>query len=123
MFALSRLIFPETKILPLAGNELVVNTVEESNQKQSKSLEQMVQLEKKWRTPGETDPWVKKLLNNSCSKYLKNIQRKDDPLYLEIFVMDKYGCLVAASAKTTDYWQGDEAKFIKSFNKNLILSY
>jgi hypothetical protein len=33
----------------------------------------------------------------------------------EIFLTDKYGCNVAVTNKTTDFWQGDEDKFLKSF--------
>lgn len=36
--------------------------------------------------------------------------------YAEIFVMDNQGANVAMTDKTSDYWQGDEAKFKKSFN-------
>jgi hypothetical protein len=38
------------------------------------------------------------------------------PYFDEIFVMDNQGANVAMTDKTSDYWQGDEAKFIKSFN-------
>jgi hypothetical protein len=30
--------------------------------------------------------------------------------------MDNLGANVAMSDKTSDYWQGDEAKFVKSYN-------
>lgn len=30
--------------------------------------------------------------------------------------MDDQGALVCATAKTTDYWQGDEAKWQRAFN-------
>ncbi len=35
----------------------------------------------------------------------------------ETFVMDNQGALVCATAKTTDYWQGDEAKWQRAFNE------
>ena len=35
--------------------------------------------------------------------------------FSEIFVMDNLGANVAMSDKTSDYWQGDEAKFKESF--------
>lgn len=37
------------------------------------------------------------------------------PEYAEIFVMDNQGANVAMSDKTSDYWQGDEDKFVRSF--------
>jgi len=33
----------------------------------------------------------------------------------EVFVMDAHGLNVASSGVTSDYWQGDEAKFQKTF--------
>ena len=35
---------------------------------------------------------------------------------VEIFVMDNQGANVCMTAKTGDYWQGDEAKFWNSYN-------
>jgi hypothetical protein len=40
---------------------------------------------------------------------------KDDPLVVEAFVMNDRGTLVCSMAETTDYWQGDEAKWQKTF--------
>jgi hypothetical protein len=54
-------------------------------------------------------------MENECGKYLRKIQASA-PYYAEIFVMDNQGANVAMSDKTSDYWQGDEAKFIKSYN-------
>ena len=33
----------------------------------------------------------------------------------EVFIMDAQGLNVAASAVTSDYWQGDEAKFQQTY--------
>ena len=35
----------------------------------------------------------------------------------EVFVMDAQGLNVAASGPTSDYWQGDEAKFQETYLK------
>lgn len=65
-------------------------------------------------TPGIAD-YMQALMDNECGKYLRKIQASA-PYYAEIFVMDNLGANVAMSDKTSDYWQGDEAKFIKSYN-------
>jgi hypothetical protein len=36
--------------------------------------------------------------------------------YGEILLMDNQGALVCASVKPSDYWQGDEPKWIRAFN-------
>jgi hypothetical protein len=54
-------------------------------------------------------------MDSPCGKHLRDIQDSAD-YYAEIFVMDNQGANVAMIDKTSDYWQGDEAKFQKSFN-------
>ena len=49
------------------------------------------------------------------SSYLTAIQASSLGLYTEIFVMDNKGLNAGQSAITSDYWQGDEAKFQKTF--------
>lgn len=77
------------------------------------TLEQVKEKDVKWiATPG-IDDFMKSILDNDCSGYVRNFQKKD-PVYAEIFVMDKNGALVGLTDKTSDYWQGDEDKHIKT---------
>ena len=55
------------------------------------------------------------VLNKPISAFLKAKQEASDGTITEIFVMDDKGLNVGQSATTSDYWQGDEAKFQKSF--------
>ncbi len=48
-------------------------------------------------------------------RYLTRIQAGNLGLYSGMFVMDSVGLNVGQSATTSDYWQGDEAKFQKTF--------
>ena len=98
----------------LGSDPMIVAAVKAENAK-GKTLAQIQELDKKWMaTPGIVD-YMKALLDNECGKYLRKIQASA-PYYAEIFVMDNQGANVAMSDKTSDYWQGDEAKFIKSYN-------
>jgi hypothetical protein len=54
-------------------------------------------------------------LGNTASAYLKEVRAKHQGLLTEIIVMDSLGLNVAQSDLTSDYWQGDEAKFQKSY--------
>ena len=54
-------------------------------------------------------------MDNKCAKRLKTIV-SSKPYLMEIFVMDNMGANVCQTDKTGDYWQGDEAKFTKSYN-------
>jgi len=58
---------------------------------------------------------MKAIMENECGQHLRSIQNSA-PYFAEIFVMDNRGANVAMTDKTSDYWQGDEAKFQKSFN-------
>ena len=55
------------------------------------------------------------LLSNALSSYLKTVKAVSQGLYTEIFVMDNKGLNVGQSDVTSDYWQGDEAKWKKTY--------
>ena len=74
-------------------------------------------LDKKWRAERkeQVQPLVAAVLNNPLSTYLTQIQAASGGLLTEIFVVDNKGLNVGQSAITSDYWQGDEGKFQKTF--------
>lgn len=107
------------KIVPLSKESIIVRTVKEANKEATRTLEEIKQLDNKWRETQGIDGWIGGFLNNPCANYLKEVQKTaiktEKSLYAELFLMDKQGNIVAETNKTTDYWQGDENKFIKSF--------
>lgn len=74
-------------------------------------------LDKQWRAErkADTQPLVAQLYGNPLSAYLTRLQADSAGLYTEIFVMDAVGLNVGQSAVTSDYWQGDEDKWQKTF--------
>ncbi len=54
-------------------------------------------------------------MSSPLSVYLARIQGKSLGLYAEVFVMDKTGLNVGQSSVTSDFWQGDEDKYQKTF--------
>ena len=58
---------------------------------------------------------IKSVLSNDLSKYLHRIKKQNQGLYSEIFVMDNKGLNVGQSDPTSDYWQGDEAKWKETY--------
>ncbi|MGJ3261863.1 MAG: hypothetical protein ACFE0R_01385 [Salinarimonas sp.] len=60
-------------------------------------------------------PLIAATLSSPLSVYLTRIQARALGLYVEVFVTDANGLNVGQSAITSDYWQGDEAKFQKTF--------
>ena len=63
----------------------------------------------------EDKPLISATLSAPLSIYLLRIQARNLGLYTEIFVMDAKGLNVGQSSITGDYWQGDEAKYQKTF--------
>jgi hypothetical protein len=74
-------------------------------------------LDKKWRaqTGASSKPMINELLGRPASKKLVEYRNGGEGLFTEIFVMDNKGLNVAQSDVTSDYWQGDEAKWQKTF--------
>jgi hypothetical protein len=79
--------------------------------------EDILRLDAQWveETRSESQPLISATLSNPVSAYLTRIQAHSAGLYTEIFVMDQYGLNVGQSNISSDYWQGDEAKFQKTY--------
>jgi hypothetical protein len=98
----------------LGTDPVIVKAVKKENAKR-KSLAQIQDMDKKWKaTPGIAD-YMQSMMDSECGRHLRSIQ-SGSTIYAEIFAMDNKGANVAMTDKTSDYWQGDEAKFKKSFN-------
>jgi len=74
-------------------------------------------LDNTWKTEAKSDdqPLIAEILSSPLSSYLLYVQAKSAGLFTEIFVMDKFGLNVGQSSVTSDYWQGDEDKFQKTY--------
>ncbi len=103
-----------SELVKIVSNSVVVAAVEAQNTK-NLSLSKIKEIDKEWQNISGLNDFMIELLNNECSRYLKNLI-KHKPYLVEIFVTDNKGANVAMSNKTSDYWQGDEDKFTKCFN-------
>ena len=109
------------KVVDLAGGELaalgtdpvIVAAVKAENAK-GKSLDAIKELDEKWKGTAGVVDYMQALMDSECGKHLRGLQ-DGKPYYAEIFVMDNQGANVCMTDKTSDYWQGDEAKFKDSF--------
>ena len=96
------------------GTDPVIVAAVRAQNAEGKSLDEIKQMDQKWiDTPGIAD-YMEALMTSACGKRLRDIQNSAE-YFAEIFVMDNQGANVAMTDKTSDYWQGDEAKFKKSF--------
>jgi hypothetical protein len=74
-------------------------------------------LDKQWRTETESaeKPLIARTVESPLSAHLKQVREQAEGLITEIIVMDKKGLNVGVSDVTSDYWQGDEDKWAKTF--------
>jgi hypothetical protein len=76
------------------------------------------ELDTTWRAQADAadQPMIDAALDSEVSGYLMDVQDGSDGLFTEIFVMDAKGLNVGQSDVTSDYWQGDEAKWQQTFS-------
>ena len=60
------------------------------------------------------DPLRQAIVQAPCSVKVRDLV-KEDPLVVEAFVMNDRGTVVCSMVETPDYWQGDEAKWQRTF--------
>ena len=96
----------------------VVAAIKAQNSKHEKLSEaEIISLDKQWRaeTASTSKPLVDAVLASPLSEYLSKVKDSSAGVYTEIFVMDNKGLNVGQSDITSDYWQGDEAKWQKTY--------
>ncbi len=91
----------------------VVRAVRAQNA-QHTSLEEIKRVDTRW-VAGEAEERILQLMANPCAQRLKALLA-GDPAYREALVMDDQGALVCMTGRSSDYWQGDEPKWQRSFN-------
>lgn len=74
-------------------------------------------LDEKWRaeTAEASSPMIDAVLGNALSSWLGDVKEQQGGLVTEVFVTDAKGLNVGLSDVTSDYWQGDEAKFQQTY--------
>lgn len=102
----------------IAQNPVIVAAVAAQNAQTGAYDEaKILELDTQWRAEVDASakPLIDATLATEASKLLAQMQTDSAGLFSEIFVMDAKGLNVAQSTITSDYWQGDEDKFAKSF--------
>ena len=106
------------KIREISQSAELVAAIKAQNEKNA-SLGQadIDKLDKQWRAEVDagSKPMIDGVMGNELSKFLAQKKEASGGLITEAFVMDDKGLNVGQSDVTSDYWQGDEDKFRKSF--------
>lgn len=101
------------KLAATGSDGVIVDAVKAANA-EGKSLDDIKAMDEKWKGHAGTADYMQALMDNACAAKIKEILNSSS-YYAEIFVMDNQGANVCMTSKTSDYWQGDEAKFKESF--------
>ena len=103
-----------TKLTPWGKNPTLIQAVKTQNA-ENLTLDTIKKRDKVWRETSGVDDMMKGMMESAAAKAMYGME-KSEPFYTELFLMDNQGANVAMTNKTSDYWQGDEAKFQKSYN-------
>ncbi|MBB4238139.1 hypothetical protein [Rhizobium esperanzae] len=110
--------YVERQVRPMVETPLVLKAIAEQNVEFGDVSEMdMRVLDETYRSEIDRHhlSMVKLLLDKSVSHYLKTRQDASQGAIVEFFVTDSHGLNVGQSTITTDYWQGDEEKYLKTF--------
>ena len=108
----------ESRIKAAVSDPAIIAAIRAQNDKHAGMSEaDIVALDKKWRAEvgSSSTPTIDPILNGAVADMLRALRDESEGLYTEVFVMDSVGLNVAASDTTSDYWQGDEAKWQQTY--------
>lgn len=109
----------ETQLKAALNDPAVVAAIKAQNEENAALSQADVDaLDQKWRSEVEAGggAMVDETLSSELSGYLKKVKDDQQGALTELFVMDAKGLNVGQSDPTSDYWQGDEAKWQKTFS-------
>lgn len=110
--------FFDANVKSRLGESAVVDAVKEQNAAHAGlTADNIDALDKTWRAEAKAGggDLVDKVLSNELSKFLSALKAQHPDQITEVFVMDNRGLNVGQSDVTSDYNQGDEGKWQKTY--------
>jgi hypothetical protein len=110
--------FAKNTVKQWISDNTVIQAVKAQNAKHAGlSQSDIDNMDKDWRsqTDASSKPMIDAVLGNALSQFLQQQQGAAGGVVTEIFVMDNRGLNVGQSEVTSDFWQGDEAKWQKTY--------
>lgn len=107
-----RLAADAEKLRAWSGEEALVTALRAQNAKNTSQAD-IEKQDKAW-VDGKNEALVRAVTTGACADRLRELAAKQG--YREAFVMDARGAIVCATQRTSDYWQGDEAKWARAFD-------
>ncbi|PYE85371.1 hypothetical protein [Pseudoroseicyclus aestuarii] len=112
--------FLRAQVRSWAQDPRLIDALREANQEHADyDLTEIRRLDQVWleETEQTRQPLIDSVMSNGGSDFLRARQAEAGGSITEIILVDNKGLNVSATGVTSDYWQGDEAKFRESFNQ------
>ncbi len=100
----------------IAENHTVIEAVQKRNQ-ENITLDEIKRIDEKWKKSSKLTPLKKSMQDGKIGRYFESMIKFHDEIYNEMFLTDRQGANIACYPVTTDYYQGDEEKWIRAYNK------
>ena len=110
--------YAETELAAWLADPVLIDAIKAQNVVHTDlSEEEIIDLDNVWRAEAKSGdgPLIQKLLGTPASEALRQRQLDTAGFVTEVFAMDNKGLNVAQSVATSDYWQGDEAKWQETY--------
>ena len=98
----------------------IVTAINRQNTRNAGLIEaDILALDTRWRAEvGQANtPTITPVITGAAADFLRAQIAASGGIVAEVFIMDEHGLNVAASGTTSDYWQGDEAKFTETYSR------
>lgn len=98
----------------VAGDAQLVSAVAAKNAS-GETAEEIQRKDREW-TANPKAALRGEMTRGACADRLRSLV-KEDSFVVEAFLTDAHGALVCATRETSDYWQGDEPKWQKTYGE------
>lgn len=103
----------------MARSDVISPVVSQNKEYQSTALPELMLQDDAWATEFQHNKpdFSAGVLQNPLSQILREVKEKMSGMVTEIIVTDARGFNVGISDMTSDFWQGDEPKFVRVINR------
>ena len=112
-----RTYFDENVSAWMADPVITTAIIEQNARTAGLSADEIEALDQTWRAEvgSMVAPMVDEVTTNAVSDYLRDRIGASDGMITEVIIMDAVGLNVGVNTPTSDYFQGDEAKYLETF--------
>ncbi len=110
----------ENEVTLWIADPAIVAAIKRQNARNAGLTEaEILALDTRWRAEvGQSNtPTITPVITGGAADFLRGQISASGGIISEVFIMDEHGLNVAASGATSDFWQGDEAKFTETYSR------